>query len=420
MRAQMMSYATAGPVRPGLVTAIGITSIVVGSIGIVTALLFIMYAGGLLFVSLQGPKIFAGMAAAITGAVMPQAERQAIVQIIATPQWPMSPKRKIVLEAFLHDNGRQLFPIRVMPPPPGLLTGRGTYPGPGSSTIDYILFKNGRLDVGDDFAAWYPGVNAIPAPQNKPLGLTAQEAQAASAQLQKVSMRTLPPATLAIFVREMGSPQQKFVTAGADIKSQIVGALATPSNGDVVHSSNGSLFYLPAANPVLTATGGYASSTVVVLAPAPATAPATQAFPPPPPPGPSTPVFPSVSPIAPALAVLEAVASLGLSIFLLVIGIQIFRWSRRGRRHHLIFAWTKLILTAVFVIAWSIAIFSFASAMNTAFPVGATPAPPFGGMRESFLMTIVFFAILAAIYPIALLFTLRARSVRIYYEQIGA
>src|SRR5687768_10770342 len=106
----MIGYATAGPARPGLVSAIGVTSIVVGSIGIISALISGFYAGLFCFLALQGPGFGAAITSLLSGATFPRADRQTILRLVATPQSPMSQRRQLVLEAFLHDHGRQVFP----------------------------------------------------------------------------------------------------------------------------------------------------------------------------------------------------------------------------------------------------------------------------------------------------------------------
>ena len=98
----------------------------------------------------------------------------------------------------------------------------------------------------------------------------------------------------------------------------------------------------------------------------------------------------------------ESLASLGLSILLLVAGILVLRQRSRGRWLHFLYAWLKIPIAIV----GGLGIWWFGISL-----AGAT-----GGSSLNWFVVVTFVMIAISIaYPIALLIMLRLRSVRDYY-----
>lgn len=128
--------------------------------------------------------------------------------------------------------------------------------------------------------------------------------------------------------------------------------------------------------------------------------------------------FGNISPLAAILNILTNALSLGLAIYLLVIGILTLRDSPRGGTLHWWYALLKIPLviatTAVTLWLW----WGIMRSMNVATPgAGAPPMEMMGVMGVMSLMTIIP-ACLALAYPIGLILVLRSKSVRDYYSAV--
>jgi hypothetical protein len=112
---------------------------------------------------------------------------------------------------------------------------------------------------------------------------------------------------------------------------------------------------------------------------------------------------------AAAMAMSDAIGGLFLAILLLIAGIMTLRQSPRARKVHLIYALLKIPLVIVGVIGWWLLMHDMMASLSNS--VGAAAM---SGMKP---MTgvITAFAVVACIYPIALLIVLNTRSVKEYY-----
>jgi hypothetical protein len=121
--------------------------------------------------------------------------------------------------------------------------------------------------------------------------------------------------------------------------------------------------------------------------------------------------------VAMALAVVAALAGLGLAIYLFVIGIMVLRDSPRGRRLHQVYACLALIVIVVGTgAAWWLTS-SFTSAFNSI--SGSNPLTM--GTMTTLISTMVMaphsiVAVMGCIYPIALLITMQTAGVKAYYR----
>jgi hypothetical protein len=136
-----------------------------------------------------------------------------------------------------------------------------------------------------------------------------------------------------------------------------------------------------------------AGSTAPTGAPAPTTVPAP------------TPLFPKISAWPALLAVGESLLSLALAIYLLVIGILVFRGSPNSARQHRIYAIIKIPLALLAGFAWGYVWHQMMASM------------PFrsGGLGAVFVGYAIVMALLSMGYPIGLLFALQSRKVREFY-----
>jgi hypothetical protein len=139
-------------------------------------------------------------------------------------------------------------------------------------------------------------------------------------------------------------------------------------------------------------------------------------------PGTAPPPFPfRVSTVAAAVSLGESALSLGLAIFLLIAGILVLRDSPKGARLHWVYVAIKIPLVIVAVVAswwvWS----GFASSLNAAVaasvPPGAAAPPPPAFGRLMFVWAIMG-GLLALAYPVGLIFALSTRTVRNYYNAV--
>ena len=128
----------------------------------------------------------------------------------------------------------------------------------------------------------------------------------------------------------------------------------------------------------------------------------------------AAPLFPGLDGPTAALAIGEAAVGLALAVFLLVLGIQVFRDAPFGRRGHLI--WAGLKLPAAALTAWAswAVTRSMMAALNAAMgPAGGGPPLAFG--NTMMVTQAVISGLFACIYPVAILIVMHTRTVKSYY-----
>ena len=420
-----------GARRPGMVTAIGVMSIVVASLGGLYGLVSGLQTLSYYFMSVASAQAAAGRAAAVqartTGPVTAvstsvmispgppgappapaapvptgntAASVDAAVDALVRRQ-TMTPARRRHLRAVLAAGGDQIRPDTVreagtMPPMPS-----------GESPPHYFVTATGRLEVYNDRAVFFPSANvptirasapAGPAPGETPdppapgadvpgaLSTTAPAAGALSpaeaasvvAQAQAVSGNALNPAQANALTSLLGTAGQQFVQPGASQGS----VLATyPQSGGII------LVQFADGGAATLGPGGNVLGT---------TAP------------PVMPTF-SFNPVALAVSATMAVASAALAVFLLVSGILTLRQSPRGRRFHLTWAGLKIPVE----IAAAVAGFVVARDMMSSMSAVAGGA---GGPTMVYAMvTVGLPALIGLAYPAALLIVLNQKSMREYY-----
>jgi hypothetical protein len=430
--------------RPGIITAVAILSITIGSLGMITSGLSALY-GSLFFFVARQTAAFANMTPPAT-VTAPQpvvstgdspvqaavddngepvvadrgldASRRKIIVDVFASQRPLSDLRRRQLHALLANAGQDMFlssggaidaaVIRQAISQSGELppaSAADTAAGP-----DYFVVPTGRIEISDDRAVFEPADHSqetirvcAPSP--------ATSAAAATAGAAVISPQDVQTAVQIVNLQSgnrLTSPQRQ--TLATEFSSS-TGLLRPPPPGTAIGSELSSTLYQPDGTVlVLTARGELQiapdgsvrfrylqSGTMTGQTGAfTATAFATGGTRPP------------IRAIAAIFVLAEAVLSLLLSIYLLLIGILALRQNPRGRMLHMIYAFLKIPLAILCGIAWC----SLAGGLFAALP-GNQPANASYGVRAFLLIMMTGMAVL---YPIGLIITFSTPFVKRYYD----
>ena len=373
--------------RPGIITAMGVMSIVVACI----SGLFNLWAGmmglGFLWMSqMRMPPAPAASVAMATTSPLNLPAGGGTVTVGGIPMRPeetddglTEPQRRVIvvtltrlggldeqrqkhLDLLLAVSGQKVFPFATSP---GLtmtkvrsnVTEKGTLPSArGGNGPDYFIVGTGRLECYDDHAVFRPDGSTDVVSATATSGEENGTATASGSESQGTNAAPASPGPA-------GSPG---VTSRTQVTTVGPGGRMT----------------------TVTTSGG------------------------------GGPPF-KVNPIAAGATIVEAMASVALAIYLLVIGILVLRDSRSGRKLHWVFVGLKIPLVIVGAVAawylWTSLYQSMSAAMAASAPPG-TPRPPavpgFMGVGTAVA------ALMALAYPVALIFVLNSRTVREYYGSI--
>jgi hypothetical protein len=421
------SHTYSAPGRPGVVTAMGVISIVVGGLGILGNIFAGMYAIMFCFMAAMGPTMLRG---ARFGDSVGPAEQTWLVNAMVQSQararspvsQPFTAQRQQVVQKLLTDHGELVFPSRS--PSSAVANAQilssGSYINsgdPSRSFIHFFMTPTGRLDVGDDFAGFYPQGLDPSKTTAPPAGLSATQVGAAMGALKPLAQTPLSPEETAVVRRELANPYQNLIGPLDDPRTQLTGLPDSAGGGKILHAAGGAIFYLPPASGAQVGEDeGISNGGPSPAAGSSTTAPATGGGPAGSTKGP--PAKWQMSMTAAVLTVIEAIASFGLAIYLLVVGILVFRFSRRGRWQHLVYAFLKPPLVLLCCISWYIAMTGMVASFAS---VGAaTGRPnPMAGAAQGFLVMCIGWAVISSLYPIALIVTVHSRTVRDYYQNMG-
>jgi hypothetical protein len=144
--------------------------------------------------------------------------------------------------------------------------------------------------------------------------------------------------------------------------------------------------------------------------------PATTVPPPPPPMPPMVNPMASLNKTAATVSMIEAIIAMLVAVYLLIIGIVTLRDSRAGGRLHWIYVAVKIPLAIVMVVAYSMVASSLVAGANAA--AAATPGAPAvaAGMGAMATFWVVMLGLAAFAYPLALVPVLLTKTVRKYYS----
>lgn len=424
---QSLQYVMSQPGRPGMVTAIGVMSIVVASLSGFFGLISGLQTLGYYFMAMATSQatvaqarvmqtqagvtqtsVMVYPAPATPGATAPthlqrgmDATERDVAIAALTRMRPMTPARKRQLETILASAGKVI--------EPGYVHEIGTMPEmrSGESPPDYFLTATGRLEVYNDRAVFFPvdntptirvsaPVDGSGGPAGEPVvvhegasvgpsttavatgALSRAESQSVVQQAQAMGTNALNGAQANTLQALVESPGQQLVQPGGALGS-VTSVLSQANGGVMVQFTNGGSVTLGQQGNVITMT--------------------------------TTPVMPvfNFSPAALGLSLAVSVATLGLAVFLLVAGIVTLRLSPRGRRLHLVYATLKIPLEVLGCVAAVWVAREFAAGINQ----GAGGA----AFTTSYaIVTGLIPALLGLAYPVGLLIALNTKSIREYYS----
>jgi hypothetical protein len=132
-----------------------------------------------------------------------------------------------------------------------------------------------------------------------------------------------------------------------------------------------------------------------------------------------------INPLATVGTILGELASVALAIYLLVIGVLVLRDVRGGRMLHWWYVGLKIPVVLVTAVAWWIVSRDLSSSLSAFFAANpmpgmspAAPKPPFGAIGSVMASWLTVAAVIALAYPIALAIVLNSRTARDYYGSV--
>ncbi|HEV2295608.1 MAG TPA: hypothetical protein VGR35_17300 [Tepidisphaeraceae bacterium] len=414
---QPIAYSTPVNQRPTLITAIGVISIVVASLSLLFNGVAGLQAMGMVMVSQMTRSAANARQAAVVAAqapppkpldplAMPPEDRQTVLRGL-TMHRPISKPRRDQLDALLASSGRQIFRLSgsdlTVSVVQQSVTESGRLPdAKGGEGSDFFIVGEGRIELADDHAKFVPDdgreivrVDASETSEqpNWQAGLTPAQVEAIIDKIEQQSGQTLTPALRSKLQTIFSSPAQGFFDpvatipeATGQIQSVNYWTNAGANGGQlVITTGKGSMTLDGAGNVQNSMTWGGAGA-----------------------PGFAGPAW-NINVKAAITAIICAVLSLGLAIYLLVIGILMLRQHPRAGRLHKIYAWVKIPVAIVGGIAWVLLWTSFATLGTGTAPAATSPG---------FVIGCIVAVLAGCAYPIAILIALRTRAVREYYATV--
>jgi hypothetical protein len=408
-------YATPTRARPGIITLIGVSAIVVASISFFASGTVGMIALGMMIqtqvantmatatantrmtarVTVGSGNVVVTSSATRSNApttsnvvqskfntgprgLDPQRRANAIDFLVAQHQLTDAQRER--LDQLLAKAGKDIFANEVTRNSnPNLITESGNLPLADGSAAVYYVIPSGKLEIYDDRAIFAPGDGPVvrvraddPLEDEITNALRPAQIDALLNTAQNQTGDKLTPAQLATLKRELSDPDQQVVITGGN-NAPMLYATMMPDNS-VSIAGNGFLQIDPNGNVI--------NSTAQMMT-------AMSKF--------------SVRGAATAMTLLDAILSIGLSIYLLVVGILILKQNRRGRGMLTGYALLKIPVAVLAAIGW----------MWTIQDANAGTLPP--GLVQFWLW--MFLAIGLA-YPIILLIVVQTRTVREYYNAV--
>ena len=122
----------------------------------------------------------------------------------------------------------------------------------------------------------------------------------------------------------------------------------------------------------------------------------------------------SINPVVCMGLTLASLLSIGLAILLLVAAIQVMRQVPSGKRLHMIWAWLQM---PIAIAGWLLCFWMYYQ-LQSGVINGMTPPGTASGFAYGYGASAVGAAVVACIYPIALLIVFRTRAMRAYYNVV--
>jgi hypothetical protein len=429
--------------RPGILTAVGVISIVVAGLGFIgglySGLSLIMFNAMAAFAPMAMPVPNAPPPAAAAATTMPagvasassvvvtarglESNDRAMVASALGEMRFISSARAAQLDALLAEAGKDIFGIvdegqtlntdrvqKLVLSHTTSLSANPAVPGP-----DTFRTESGRFELYDDRAVFYPShggeIVRVSTLTNATGGLSPDQVEQAVTQAQAASGNAMTPSQLAGLRTLLSAPSQQHVSV-LTVPTAVRGAQPMGDGSVMITFPNGFAQIGPQGqiqmathtasdgSMVTTSAGGGAFTVGGAGGPGGGRVRANGA--------------------AMAVAGFATLASAALAAYLLVAGIFVLRDSPRGRKLHLIYAWIKIPLALACALSawWLVNSYLEAANAQAAAAGGATwTMNPFAsrlGVQETVL------AVLGVIYPIALLIVMQARGVKEYYGGVRA
>lgn len=366
--------------RPGILTAVGIMSIVMAVLGFGAAGVSGMVGLGMY---MMGAASRAMQIKPITPA---PPVTSAITSSVFTDKQALDPVKLKHLELLLKDYGSEVAGNDVSP---GFIRESRTWTSTDGQPITQYVTRTGRVEVFSDHAVFYPTSgypirNVVADADSDPTATTLSDKQIDKivARVQTLTNNAMNPAQVSRLKTTLQEPGQNFIPMPSPSpESAVTHAMKRTDGSVMVLTSNGNMTI--ATDGTRTMYRSYSAAGIS---------------------GPGG--MPQVDQSAALLTIVSSVLNAILSIFLLVIGILVLNDSRNGRLLHRIFAYVKLVV----VVGAGLAQFWLFQSLVQNNPAGApNPSTYFG------VASVVGIG-LGCIYPIALIIVFGTRKVREYYS----
>jgi hypothetical protein len=430
---QPLEYAHLAQRRPGLITAIGVISIIVASLSIVACGVSALFAGGAYTFS----KALISMSSAASATAVsttthatgpggiPSQGREPIIQAFSD-RGALSGGQLGQLDALLATNGQSILPglpanataadVAARIQDNGALPSAGRQPGG-----DFFALSAGRVSLHDDRAVFapagggqaitvraadvaeepvasasaetQPAVAATPAtvPATSPAVLTPAAVKAVVARAQALVRKpqSLSTAQVAGLTSLLQSPTQQLVkpaSSPAAAAAQLTAVYVDSQGQAYVNFGLSSLVLSPQGQVVSQTSAGF---------------------------NPFGRGQVSINSRPIVLVGLESLLSFALAIYLLIIGILTLRQSPRGASLHRMYIFLKIPLAIAGALCWMWMINTIVVGFLKA---GGPMAPAASAIFWAYSTPGIVQAVLGCIYPLALIFALSGRTVREYYN----
>ncbi len=406
--------------RPGIITAIGVSSIVVAAI--------CMLGGGVMILvnlvvssvsrfptpAIAAPVVVTppapGPAELVGANGTTAADRATIIEGLGRVQLLTALERD-QLDELLAEEGKTVLPLGADFTPEQVVanvTRSGHLSTGGAAGSEYFVLGTGRLEVGEDRAIFFPPngqpsvrSNAISIPAGPSGVLTPDQIRSVIRAINRQNGSRIKSAQVSAIIQILQGPGQQLVAAandGSDPATQITSVTTDRDDGSLkvatAHAGTTSDITVTAAGQVTS------SSTMSTTLNGSATSTSVTSF------GGSGSTRPGFDKSTSQWAMFLTGLQLALAVYLLICGIFMLReGGHLGRRMHLIYLGLKLpVGIAAAVVSYQLwAGFEASNASN-----GAPPSLPIGFMLP---------AAIGLIYPVVLLPVLLAsRGVRDYFS----
>jgi hypothetical protein len=411
---QPIVYSTPVAQRPGLITTIGVLSIVIGSLGLLFNGIAGLQSFGMMMISnitktaaaaqqAKQAAIAVKQARPVDPLSMPVEDRQKVVRGLAMHRAISKPRRE-QLDALLAKCGRQIFKLRGTDLTVDVVrvgvNESGQLPdAKGGDGPDFFVVGEGRIELADDFARFTPGngaeivrVSASEAGEqpNWEAGLTPAQVKAIIEKAEAQAGQALPAAMKSKLQTTLSAPGQGYfdtVPTVPEAVAQLTNVSYFASNGTgqiTLQTGQGMLVIDQNGNVTSSMTwggagGGFAGPTI------------------------------NLNMQAAVASIICAALGAALAIYLLVVGILMLRQHPRAGRLHKVYAVLKIPLAIAAGIAWPM----FWTSIN---PIGGITAST--RMSAALITGCVITIVVGCAYPVFVLVALRTRGVREYFSAV--